>query len=118
MGTTTTLRPDQLAALARLHNRRTLYEIAITHPSGEKALVCYSDSKSQSSLSRGISHRADELHAWTRQPAGTLFIEWSRQLGGFKLSDGSLIRATGRTKRDVVMEDRKLPYIGDALKTA
>lgn len=108
------LRPDQIAALTRLQNRRTLYEIAVLTPDGRRGLVCYSDSTSHRSIRDAVWKRADELVAWLGAKPDSLTMEWSHVANGLKLSDGSIIRKTGRTKRDVIMEDSKLPYIGGA----
>lgn len=115
------LRPDQLAALARLQNRRTLYEIAVLTPDGRKALVAYTMRPSQQGIGEAIRERADELVAWLGQPVATVEMEWGavNDVPGFVLRSTlrpnlllGLVYRTNRTKRDVIMEDSKLPYVG------
>ena len=114
---TSTLRPDQIRALERLYNRRTLYEIEIVRlRDGARGLLCYSDSTSQVTIRGCICKRAIGVLAFFGAGQGVTF-QWDKAARRFALYDaeGSVVgyvQKTGRTKRDVIMEDRALPFVG------
>ena len=114
---TSTLRPDQVRALERLYNRRTLYEIEIVRlRDGARGLLCYSDSTSQVTIRGCICKRAVGVLAFLDAGQGVTF-QWDKVARRFALYDAAgavvgHVQKTGRTKRDVIMEDRALPFVG------
>jgi len=113
------LSAEQTRKLEAMKWRATMYEIEIVRPDGTRALLCYSDQTSQAAIRRAVWKRVDEVLAFTGAPRDVTFIKAPKDTGAlYGLSDGSLIRKTGRTRRDVVMEDRTLSYVGDWLKAA
>ena len=122
---TSTLRPDQVRALERLYNRRTLYEIEIVRlRDGARGLLCYSDSTSQVTIRGCICKRAIGVLAFfgagrsgSWQAAQGVTFQWDKVARRFALYDAAgtvvgHVQKTGRTKRDVIMEDRALPFVG------
>ena len=105
-----TLNEKQTTQLLRLKNRRTLYEIAIFRPDGEKALLCFTDNKSDGRVMDIMCERAAQVLQFT----GAASFSMRRAIKpafGIEMADGSMVQPTGRTKRDVIIEGTRLASI-------
>jgi len=110
--TATPLTPQQLAGLARLVNRATLYEIEIIAADGRKALLCYTPLRTGLGLRNGLLERGAAVAAFLGAPSNAKM----KSVRGchsstHEITGGGLIRFSGRTKRDVIMADTPLPYV-------
>ena len=106
------LTPEQIAALSRLHNYGTSYEIEAVTPDGRRGLVCYTERHSKRGMRDAMHDRAVPLLAWLGAPSG-LEMTVERGRADIALSDGSVVRFSGRTQRDAIMSG-ELPFIGAA----
>lgn len=113
--TATPLTSEQLAALARLRNLPTLYEIEVQTHDGRRALVAYAARRSAAGLRQAVHQRAEAILAFVAAGPGTRLgpikgcrVHTHSLLG----TGGSFVRFTGRTKRDAIMQGTTLPYVG------
>ena len=101
------LTAEQTRKLARLQNCATRYEAVVIRQDGEKRLVAYSGRKSRAGLLTAAQQRGKAVLAFLEcNVASTL--EWKN--GEFRMCDGSVIRWSGRTQRDAIMQG-ELTYI-------
>lgn len=110
--TATPLTEQQIAALDRLRNRPTLYEIELVAPDGRKALVAYAQRRNGAGLRQAVYQRAQAVLAFLGAP-GDARIEPTKgcRYHGHTITGGGLVRFSNRTKRDVIMEGTALPYV-------
>ncbi len=117
------LSDEQRRALARLQNRKTSYEAEIVRADGQKRLFVYTDARSQRGLLNCLTGvRQVGVSIFLGIPTSELFMSKGRNdktlhvvnRGGRRL--GHFIRFTGRTRRDVIMENNPLPYVAEGLK--
>ncbi len=106
------LSPSQAAALERLRNRPTLYEIELIAPDGRKALVAYAARRTGAGLRAAVHERATAVLAFLGAPSSAR-IEPKRgcRYATHTITGGALVRFSNRTKRDVIMEGTPLPYV-------
>jgi len=111
----TPLTADQLAGLAALQNRPTLYEIEVVAPDGRKALLAYTARKSGLGLRSAVAGRAEALLAFLGANRDARFVATTGcRCHTHTITGHGLLRFSDRTKRDVVMEGTPLTYITDA----
>ena len=95
-------------ALARIHNRRTKYELVADHPDGRRVLLAYSPRRSRTGIwdaitSNGRREAIVEL-------VGTKTIDFElRASHGATMGDWKIIWS-GRTQRDAYIGG-ELPYV-------
>lgn len=99
---------DTAQKLARLQNRRTLYEIAGMLPDGRTVLVMYSG-KSLAQVAGGMRSRYDRLAPVMGESIWIAKDVESRGPG--------CVWITGRTQREAIMEG-ELPYVFAEAKAA
>lgn len=105
----------QIAALDSLRNRPTTYEIEIVAADGRKGLVAYAQRRSAAGLRAAVFQRGAAVLAFLGAPPTTRIepIKGCRAHTHSVLgTGGAFIRFSGRTKRDVIMADTALAYIG------
>lgn len=111
--TATPLTREQLAALARLQNHPTLYEIEIVAPDGRKALVAYTARRNKAGIRAAVYERAQAVLTFLAAPKDA---EMKPTKGcryhTHTVTGGGVIRFSNRTKRDVIMDGTALPYVG------
>lgn len=106
------LTAEQLAALARLQNRPTLYEIEIVAPDGRKALLAYASRKTGAGLRDAVYQRTDPLLTFlAAQQNARIEPTKGCRYHTHTITGGGLVRFSNRTKRDVIMEGTALPYV-------
>lgn len=108
------LTEQQIVALDGLRNRPTLYEIEVQSADGRRALVAYAARRSAAGLRQALHQRAEAVLAFVGAEPGTRIgaIKGCRAHTHSLLgTGGAFVRFTGRTKRDVIMEDTPLPYV-------
>ena len=95
--------------LARLHNRRTCYELALISPDGQRFLACYTDRRTR----RMLYHAATERWGISARARVTV-ADWKwcdRALDGIYTDSGWRLAWTGRTEREAI-NNGELPYVG------
>jgi hypothetical protein len=103
------LTDEQVRELARLQNRRTMYEIEIA-VGAQRALLCYSESTSVRQIIQATETRQRAVLAFLGME-GPIPVERVKGRQELRIA-GAVIRPTGRTRRDVIMAGDPLPYIG------
>lgn len=103
------LRPDQIAALEALRNRPTLYEAVVIRPDGERRLLTYCGRHSMRGLRDALSERGAAVATFLGVGDNAEAVVRGREV---RITGGGIVRFSGRTKRDVIMQDTKLTYIG------
>jgi hypothetical protein len=98
--------------LARLHNRRTAYELVAVN-GDQRVLVCYSVERSRNAMFRACCKRGEALVALTGAERCTFA---KRSADGLSMGAWS-IRFSGRTQRECYIEG-ELPYIGNLVGAA
>jgi hypothetical protein len=98
--------------LARLHNRRTAYELVAVN-GDQRVLVCYSAERSRNALYRICCKRAAALLALT----GAESITWAKRSADGGMMGAWSIRFSGRTQRECYIEG-ELAYVGDLVGAA
>ena len=112
-GLTMALSHQQLAALARIQGRATLYEAEIVRPDGERRLLAYCGRRSSAGLGTAFDQRSTFVFVFLKLPRSTPVTKPKGKVE-LHFKGGAVIRFTGRTKRDVIMEDTPLRYVADA----
>lgn len=105
------LSPEQLRRVARLHNRHTLYEAEIIRPDGTKALLAYCGRRSKQGLIEALDKRAPHALRFLGAPRHAR-VERERGSPDVKIEGGGMIRFSGRTQREAIIEG-ELQYVGD-----
>ena len=95
------LSPEQIRALERLSNRATAYEIEIVGADGARFLMQYSQRHSKPGVRQSIFDRWDDIKA--RFPAIRGFRWHGKEC---RLDSGEIIRFSGRTQRQAIIEGR------------
>ncbi len=103
-----TLSTEHVEKLIRLQNYRTHYEAVVVHHNGEKRLLAYSGRKPRHGLLAAAQQRGAAVIAF-------LGLSETDQMSWLKdelvlCVTGNVIRWSGRTQRDAIMEG-ELPYI-------
>ena len=107
------LTETQIKKLARLYNRRTMYELAAIHTDGRRVLIAYSDGKGRRDVWNCCHNRATAVVALT---GSEIFDFGKRAADGAVIGEWS-IRFTGRTEREAIMEG-ELAYVRDVTGVA
>ncbi len=94
--------------LSRIRNRRTLYELVVSHPDGRRVLLGYADRHSRNMLLRMARKHGQRLADLTGEEQLT-FAKFSRD--GARIGEWS-IKWTSRTQREAIIEG-ELPFIAD-----
>ncbi len=104
----------QITALDRLRNRPTLYEIELVGADGRRALVAYAQRRNAAGLRQAVYQRAQAVLAFLAAPPTTRIEPikgCTKHTHSVLGTGGAFIRFSGRTKRDVIMQDTPLTYI-------
>lgn len=110
----TKLLPHQEAALARLKNYGTRYEVAATHADGRRWLIGYTPRKSMRGLFAASANV--KMRTILKLIGAPEFASFSRVDGrlAIRVEGGGLIEFTGRTQRDAILDPKgELPWVGD-----
>jgi hypothetical protein len=105
------LSPEQIRKLDRIQGRRTLYEMAVIRADGAKALVCYTSPPSRRFMWDVICKRSDKILAFSGAAQNGERMAFLGKAKEVKIGNGAIIRLTGRTQRDAIIEG-ELPYVG------
>lgn len=104
------LSPEQTRKLDRIQGYRTLYEMAVIRADGAKALVCYTSPPSRRHMWDAICKRSDKILAFTGTAQNGERMGFLGKAKEVRIGNGAIIRLTGRTQRDAIIEG-ELPYV-------
>lgn len=106
------LTAEQMAKLARMRDCSTLYEAVIVRPDGAKCLLAYCGQHSKRGLQMALQTRGEHAVRFLGvAPDARVTVERGSQ--DLRITGGGIVRFSGRTKRDAIMEG-ELAYVGDA----
>lgn len=93
---------DTQSRLEALQGRQTLYEVALVAPDGRRWFVSYT-AQSGSKLRAAVARRAVSIAATMADSDPVVLSEGKNSM---QLSGGWVVRFTGRTERETILEGR------------